>query len=78
LLLVDRDQEDHGLKPVWANRLQDSIWKKFIIKKGCCGVGPEFKPQCWKKKRRKDLIFQAQCWVFSVPEYVGSYFCKTW
>jgi hypothetical protein len=22
-----RDQEDHGLKPAWANNLRDSIWK---------------------------------------------------
>jgi hypothetical protein len=29
-----RDQEDYGLKPAWANSLQDPISKKLITKKG--------------------------------------------
>jgi hypothetical protein len=28
------DQEGHGLKPAWANSLQDPISKKPITKKG--------------------------------------------
>jgi hypothetical protein len=27
-------QEDHGLKPAWANSLRDPILKKHITKKG--------------------------------------------
>jgi hypothetical protein len=29
-----RDQEDHGLKPDWANSPRDPIFKKPITKKG--------------------------------------------
>jgi hypothetical protein len=40
-----RDQEDHGLKPVWANSLQPYV-KTTITKKAggvAQGGGPEFK-----------------------------------
>jgi hypothetical protein len=30
----DRDQEDYGLKPAWANSSRDPILKKPIKKKG--------------------------------------------
>jgi hypothetical protein len=49
-----RDQEDHSLKPAWANSLQDPISKKNPSQKRTGGVdqgiGPEFKPQYCKKK----------------------------
>jgi hypothetical protein len=47
-----RDEEDHGLKPVWANSLQDPILKKpftYTHTKRAGGLaqseGPELKPQ---------------------------------
>jgi hypothetical protein len=44
-----RDQEDHVLKPAWANSSWDPIFKKRAggVSQG---VGPEFKPQYHKKK----------------------------
>jgi hypothetical protein len=46
------DQEDCSLKPAWAYSSWDPI-SKTLHKKGACGVaqglGPEFKPQYWKK-----------------------------
>jgi hypothetical protein len=48
-----RDQEDHSSKPAQANSSQE---KKKITKKGWWSVaqdiGPEFKPQYQKKKKR--------------------------
>jgi hypothetical protein len=32
--VVDKDQEDQGSKPAWANSWQDHISKKPITKKG--------------------------------------------
>jgi hypothetical protein len=56
-----RDQEDHDLKPVWANSSQDPVSKKNTItrkNKRTVGVaegeGPEFKPQYHKKKKKKE------------------------
>jgi hypothetical protein len=53
----DRDLEDCGLKPAWANSLQDPILKKTLHKNRDGGVaqgeGPEFKPQHCKKKKKK-------------------------
>jgi hypothetical protein len=48
-----RDQEDHSLKPVWANSSQDTISKNTITKRAggvAQGVGPEFKPQYCKNQ----------------------------
>jgi hypothetical protein len=51
-----RGQEDHGLKPFWANSSQDPI-SKTLYKNKAGGVaqreGPEFKPQYCKKKKKK-------------------------
>jgi hypothetical protein len=51
-----RDQEDLGLKPAQANSSQDPISKKPITNKRADevvqGVGPEFKPQYCKKKKK--------------------------
>jgi hypothetical protein len=57
----DRDQEDCDLKPVWAN----SSWRPYIKKKTSRkrvggvpqGVGPEFKPQYHKKKKKKAMFW---------------------
>jgi hypothetical protein len=52
----DREQEDHGSKPARANSLRDPISKKPITKRvdGVAqGEGPEFKPQCRKRKKKK-------------------------
>jgi hypothetical protein len=50
-----RDQEDHNLKPAWANSLRDPTLKKINHKNRASGVaqgvGPEFKPHSTKKKR---------------------------
>jgi hypothetical protein len=51
----DRDQEGHLLKPAQANSLQDPISKKPFTKRAvgvAQGVGPEFKPQSTKKKKK--------------------------
>jgi hypothetical protein len=51
------DQEDQVLKPAQENSLQDPIIKKKkkadeVVQ----GIGPEFKPQyCKRKKRASDL-----------------------
>jgi hypothetical protein len=53
--LGGRDQEDHVSKPVQANNLRDLILKNPSQKRAggaAQGVGPEFKPQYWKKKKR--------------------------
>jgi hypothetical protein len=42
-----RDQEDHGLNPVWSNSPRDPISKKPITKRAsrvAQGVNTEFKP----------------------------------
>jgi hypothetical protein len=51
-----RNQENHSLKPAWANSLQDLISKKPFTKNDCevaQNVGPEFKPQSSKKKKQE-------------------------
>jgi hypothetical protein len=50
-----RDQEDHGSKPALANSSLDPILKKAITKIGLMAqsVGPTFKPQHWKKNKKK-------------------------
>jgi hypothetical protein len=51
-----RDQEDQGSKPARANSSQDPI-SKTLHRNRAGGVAqckvPEFKPQCWKKKKRQ-------------------------
>jgi hypothetical protein len=54
--LGSRHQEDRGSKPAQANSFRDPISKKPITKKKGLvewlkDVGPEFKPQYWKKKK---------------------------
>jgi hypothetical protein len=53
---VDRDQEDHNLKPARPNSSQDPISKKNSAQKRAGevaqGVGPEFKPQHHQKKKK--------------------------
>jgi hypothetical protein len=57
--LGGRDQEDHSLKPAWANSSLDPISKKSpsYKKKRAGGVaqgeGPEFKPQYCQRKINK-------------------------
>jgi hypothetical protein len=49
------DQEDHSSKPAQANSSQDPISKKpsqKITGGVAQGVGPEFKPQYHKKKKK--------------------------
>jgi hypothetical protein len=51
-----RDQEDHGLKPAWANSLRPYLVKRITKRAGGVvqGVGPEFKLQnCGKKKKKR-------------------------
>jgi hypothetical protein len=50
-----RDQEDHGSKSTQANSLQDLISKTPSHKRAggvAQDVGPEFKPQYCKKKKK--------------------------
>jgi hypothetical protein len=49
-----RDKENCGLKPPQTNSSQDPIWKILNTKRAggvAQGVGPEFKPQYWKRKK---------------------------
>jgi hypothetical protein len=53
------DQEDRGSKPAQANSLQDPISKIPNTKKAggvAQGVGPEFKPQYHKNKKKRNLL----------------------
>jgi hypothetical protein len=54
----DRDQEDCSSKPAWANSFVRFYLKKTLCKKRAGGVaqgiGPEFKPQHCKKKKKKN------------------------
>jgi hypothetical protein len=50
-----RDQEDRGWMPTRANNPQDPTSKKTHHKKSgglAQGVGPEFKPQYYKEKKK--------------------------
>jgi hypothetical protein len=51
----DRDQEDRDSKPAWAN--SETLSEKNPSQKraggGAQGVGPEFKPQYHKKKKKR-------------------------
>jgi hypothetical protein len=50
------DQEDHLSKPDWANSSQDPISKNPSQKRAggvAQGVGPEFKPQYFKRKKKQ-------------------------
>jgi hypothetical protein len=67
-------REDHNLKPAWANSSRDPYLKKKkkkkITKKEAGGmfqgVGPEFKPQyCKKKKKRKENLCEKSNWLIS-------------
>jgi hypothetical protein len=54
-----RNQEDCGWKPAQANSLQKSTWKHPSQKRAgevAQGAGPEFKPQCHKKKKKKKIL----------------------
>jgi uncharacterized protein YjeT (DUF2065 family) len=58
LVTQEADQEDRDLKPAWANSAWDPILKKPITKMAggvAEGVGPELKPQYWKKKKSQWL-----------------------
>jgi hypothetical protein len=60
----DRDQEDHSSKSAQANSSQDPISKIPNTKRAggeaqC--VGPEFKPQYHKKKKRKQGMVAHAC-----------------
>jgi hypothetical protein len=64
-----RYQEDSGWKSAQENSLGDPILKKKITKKSAGGVaqgiGPEFKPQYSKEKKKKkdasdSLVVQAE------------------
>jgi hypothetical protein len=52
-----KDQEDHGLKPAWANSSSETLPPKNPSQKRAGrvaqGVSPEFKPQYCKKKKKK-------------------------
>jgi hypothetical protein len=55
-----RDQEHHGSKPAQANSSQDPISKISTTKRAgrvAQGEDPEFKPQYYKKIKRKKPIF---------------------
>jgi hypothetical protein len=54
-----RDQEDHSLKPAWANSSGDPNFKIPNTKRAggvAQSVGPEFKPQYCQKKKKKKLF----------------------
>jgi hypothetical protein len=49
-----RDQEDHGLKPAWANSSKDPALENPLQKRDsevAQGEGPEFKPQYHTHKK---------------------------
>jgi hypothetical protein len=51
-----RDQENHGLKPAWANSSVRPYLKNTFIKRAggvAQGVGSEFKPQYPKKNKKQ-------------------------
>jgi hypothetical protein len=74
-----RDQ-DSGLKPAWANRSRNPVWKTPITTKGWwrgsrC-VGPEFKPQySEKKKKNKKEMKQGYPLFFSCKFLLLCYYC---
>jgi hypothetical protein len=50
-----RDQEEHSLKPAWANSSQNPISKIPNTKRAsgvAQGIGPEFKPRYCKRKKK--------------------------
>jgi hypothetical protein len=54
--LRGREQEDHSSKPARANSSRDPILKNPTRKRAdevAQGIGPEFKPQYHKKKKRE-------------------------
>jgi hypothetical protein len=53
------DQENQSLKPAQANSSPDSILKKPFTKRAggvAQGIGPKFKPQYGKKKKKRHLL----------------------
>jgi hypothetical protein len=60
-----RDQEDHGLKPARAKSSVRPYLKKTLHRKGAGGmaqgVGPEFKPQYHKKKKKLHIYVYNVC-----------------
>jgi hypothetical protein len=71
-----RDQEDHGSQPAQANSWWDPILKNPSQKRAgwvAYGVGPEFKPQYCKKKRKNRgrlcfFLIQSQVTLFFPPK----------
>jgi hypothetical protein len=54
--LGGRDQEDHGLKPAWANSSERSYLKNRAG--GVAqGEGPEFKPSSAQQKKHMQSVF---------------------
>jgi hypothetical protein len=56
-----RDQEDCGLKPAQANSSETLSQKTLHENRAggvAQGVGPEFKPQYHKKKKKEKLTFR--------------------
>jgi hypothetical protein len=47
-----KDQEDHGLKPAWANSLRDSILKKSNTKKWLVVANWSSKPSTTNKTKQ--------------------------
>jgi hypothetical protein len=48
---TQKDQEDRGSKPAWANSSQDLILKRSFTKRA--GVGPEIKSQYHKQNKER-------------------------
>jgi hypothetical protein len=72
-----KNQEDHGLEPAWANSSSDLILKNPSQKRAdgvAQSVGPEFKPQYWKRKKSCNFLhycFENVVLFFSLK--AGSY-----
>jgi hypothetical protein len=65
-----RDQEDHGLKPTWANNLRAPILKKPSQKRAVGVtqvVGPEFKLYYSKNKQKEFQVFSTESiWLCTI------------
>jgi phage-related tail protein len=65
----DRDQEDHSSKAAWGI-VQETLTLKLTLKRAggvAQGVGPEFKYQYCKKKKKKRFEKRK---VFEIQKYV--------
>jgi hypothetical protein len=68
-----RDQKDRGLKTAWANSSRDPISKKPNTKTAggvAPDVGPEFKLQYHKKKKRKHILTSLTTVFSATLEYI--------